>query len=79
MIADVSEPLRLPPSEAAKLLRCSVKTIWAYVETGQLVPIAPHGRGPGKRVYFDTEEIKAFARKGPKGAAAYRRKRDAQT
>lgn len=78
MVGSAVEPKRVTTTEAATLLGVATSTLWAYVNAGLLVPNAPHGRGPGKRVYFDRAEVEAFAKKGAAGAAAYRQRRDAE-
>jgi hypothetical protein len=49
-------------------------SVCKLVALGYLKPVTSDGtRGPGKRMYFDSGEIEAFARGGAPAAAAYRR------
>lgn len=73
---DEQQPDRLTSADAATKLRVSAETLRAYVLTGQIVPITPNGRGRGKRLYFDPEEIKVFALRGAEAARKYREQRD---
>ena len=70
-------PFRMTPREAAEALTVSVEVVAAYEKAGVLSCIAPHGRGPGKRMYFDPDEVKSYALGGPEAARKYREKRDA--
>lgn len=73
---DTAEAIRLTVAQAAKRLGVTPKTMAAYDTAGVIVAFAPNGRGPGKRIYFDPDEVMAYHRGGATGAAAYRRRRD---
>jgi hypothetical protein len=72
--AGTLKPLRLTARSAGELLDLSPDAVRILGKAGTLTPIYPAGEGHGKKVYFATEEVEAYARGGLAGVVAYREK-----
>ena len=68
---------RLTTREAADALGVSHDAVRVYAKVGYLKPITASGTlGVGQRMYFDRDEVEAFARGGAPAAKAYRESRE---
>jgi hypothetical protein len=70
-IRDV-DPIRLTPTDAARMLRLSVPLVRLMVKKGMFSTIANRGRGVGKRYYLLPDEVKVYGEQGEEALAEYR-------
>ena len=67
--ADEKDPKLLTPSEAAKLLRVSIRTIWEW-KGKRIIPFHELGGPLRKKIRFHQDELLAFGKKNAEGSAS---------
>ena len=67
--ADEKDPKLLTPSEAAKLLRVSLRTIWEW-KGKRIIPFHEFGGPLRKKIRFRQDELLAFGKKNAEGSAS---------
>ena len=68
---------RITTKQAAVMLGVDPQGVRVFAKTGWLRGITNSGAmGQGKRLYFDRDEVEAFARGGAPAAKAYREGRE---
>ena len=67
--ADKKDPKLLTPSEAVKLLRVSIRTIWEW-KGKRIIPFHEFGGPLRKKIRFHQDELLAFGKKNAEGSAS---------
>lgn len=73
--AELLEPLRYSPREAAHLLQIDDMSLYRLIREGVFTAIRPNGKGPGKRVWVLGAEVRAYATGGRAGVERYRKRK----
>lgn len=64
---------RITTTEVAEMLSVSAESVRVYAKSGFITPMTVGNEfGRGKRMYFDSDEVAAFAKGGAVAAKAYR-------